>query len=162
MTLISQHKPISYLIKSIFVVGAFMSVPQTAFADGGLSPQQAKIYKHDDIHYQAVSGKPGIYAATLFGDPSKEGPYVQRLKFDKGVTVATHYHNDALKVVNLVEGVLYFAYGDKFDEDALTPLTQGDIWTEAKGQAHYAITKDSNAIIEIHGVGPVSSILVKD
>ena len=151
------------LFKAVIFSAAVLSVPHIANgADGadGVSPQSAKIYKHSEITYNAVQGKPGIYAATLFGDPSKAGPYVQRLKFDAGLTVAPHYHNDTLKVVSLVEGVLYFAYGDEFDEGALKPLTQGDIWTEAKGQAHFAMTKDSHAIIEIHGVGPISSIAI--
>lgn len=146
--------------KAIALSAAFLSVSQIAHGADDVSAQSSKIYKHHDISYSPVAGKPGIYSATLFGDPTKTGPYVQRLKFDAGLTVAPHYHNDALKVVSLVEGVLYFAYGDKFDESALKPLTQGDIWTEAKGQAHFAQTKDSHAIIEIHGVGPISSIAI--
>lgn len=145
------------MMKKLLLTSALLaSMTGPLAASETVSTQAAKIYSLDDIHYVPSPANPKISTAVLFGDPSKAGPYALRVRFEKGLKVEPHYHKDALKIVTLVEGVLHFAYGDKFDEAALKPHMPGYIWTEANGQGHFARTKETHAIIEIHGIGPTT------
>jgi hypothetical protein len=58
--------------------------------------------------------------AVLFGDPSKPGPYVVRLKWLPGNMSRPHFHpNDRFFVV--IEGTWWLGSGDKYDPNSTVP-----------------------------------------
>jgi hypothetical protein len=59
--------------------------------------------------------------AILFGDPSKPGPYVIRLKWLPGNMSRPHFHpNDRFFVV--VSGTWWVGTGEKFDPESTVPV----------------------------------------
>src|SRR6266436_3234822 len=65
-------------------------------------------------------------SAVLFGDPSKPGPYVVRLRWLPGNMSRPHFHpNDRFFVV--LSGTWWMGTGEKFDPDSTVPRARGKL-----------------------------------
>jgi hypothetical protein len=70
-----------------------------------------------DIVYKELPGGP--QHVTIFGDSSKLGLYVDRIKFAPGMKVMPHSHPDSVRTVLVLSGTFYFAVGEQWDESLL-------------------------------------------
>lgn len=142
-------------MKKLALILTLLLAPSPLLAQTGADPSQPTIFRVDEITYKMQStpfGELGI--ALLFGDPTKAGPYVQRIKFPPRMEVKPHSHGKGeLKIVSLLEGELLFGYLGQ-EGEAMKP---GNIWTESMGLVHFGLAGDKGAVIEIFGNGPVSS-----
>lgn len=94
--------------------------------------------------------------AVLFGDSSKPGPYVVRLKWLPGNMSRPHFHpNDRFFVV--ISGTWWMGTGEKFDPDNTVPAPAGSYVIHHAGKIHYDGAKDQEAIIQVWGMGPATS-----
>src|SRR5690348_8484693 len=53
---------------------------------------------------------------VLYGDPSKPGLFVSRVRFSSGWKDAPHWHPDSERTVAVLSGTLYFGTGNTWDE----------------------------------------------
>ncbi|MBU9580657.1 cupin domain-containing protein [Ralstonia mannitolilytica] len=95
----------------------------------------------------------GAKLAVLQGDPSKEGPYVVRLKAPGGYKVPPHWHSQT-ENLTVISGTLYLGAGDTMDMGAAHALKAGGYHYLPGGAHHYAFTK-STTVVQIHGTGPL-------
>ena len=94
--------------------------------------------------------------AILFGDPSKPGPYVVRLKWLPGNMSRPHYHaNDRFFIV--ISGTWWMGTGDKFDPDSTVPAPAGSYVIHNGGKVHYDGAKGEETVIQVWGMGPATS-----
>ena len=94
--------------------------------------------------------------AVLFGDPSKPGPYVVRLKWLPGNMSRPHFHpNDRFFVV--LSGTWWMGTGTTFDPNATVPAPAGSYVIHYGGKVHYDGAKDEETIIQVWGMGPATS-----
>jgi len=94
--------------------------------------------------------------AILFGDPSKPGPYVVRLRWLKGNMSRPHFHpNDRFFVV--VKGTWWVGTGDKFDPDGTVPVPAGSYVIHYAQKIHFDGAKDEDCEIQVWGMGPATS-----
>jgi hypothetical protein len=94
--------------------------------------------------------------AILFGDPSKPGPYVVRLRWLKGNMSRPHFHpNDRFFVV--VKGTWWVGTGDKFDPDSTEPVPAGSYVIHYAQKIHFDGAKDDDCEIQVWGMGPATS-----
>ena len=112
-----------------------------------------------DIQYKGLPGAPQI--ATLFGDPTKPGIFVQRVKFPAGIKVMPHFHPDEPRTIAVLSGTLYFGLGDVWDESKLQAFPAGTFFTEAPKVSHFVWAKDGDVVVQLTSVGPTGSIPVK-
>ena len=94
-----------------------------------------------------------VQVIVIHGDPSREGLYTILLKVAANTKIPAHLHPDD-RVGTVVSGTWYFGYGDKFDKSKLKKLPVGSIYSEVKGQNHFAMTGKEPVIAEITGYGP--------
>jgi hypothetical protein len=95
-------------------------------------------------------------SAVLFGDPSKPGPYVVRLKWLPGNMSRPHFHpNDRFFVV--LSGTWWMGTGDTFDPDSTVPAPAGSYVIHYGGKVHYDGAKGEETIIQVWGMGPATS-----
>lgn len=80
---------------------------------------------------------PGAQAAVLLGHPSKEGPFVLRLKFPAGFVVPPHRHSKD-EPVTVISGRFAITPGEKVDRAALKALPQGSFIHIPAGTPHCA------------------------
>jgi quercetin dioxygenase-like cupin family protein len=95
-------------------------------------------------------------SAVLFGDPTKPGPYVVRLKWLPGNMSRPHFHpNDRFFVV--LSGTWWVGTGEKFDPDSTVPMPAGSYVIHYGGKVHYDGAKNEEAVIQVWGMGPATS-----
>ncbi len=94
--------------------------------------------------------------AILFGDPSKEGPYVVRLRWLKGNMSRPHFHpHDRFFVV--ISGVWWVGTGEKFAPESTVPVPAGSYVIHYAKKIHYDGAKDEDCVIQVWGMGPATS-----
>ena len=74
--------------------------------------------------------------AILFGDPSKPGPYVARIKWLPGNMSRPHFHpNDRFFAV--ISGTWWMGTGEKFDPASTVPVPAGSYVIHYANKIHY-------------------------
>jgi quercetin dioxygenase-like cupin family protein len=136
------------------VVSAVLSSqpPTTAHKDAA----DIELYPADKIKWQ--EGPPslpkGALIAVLEGDPSKEGPFVFRVKVPDGYRVPPHTHPKTERVT-VISGTFNIGMGDKFDQKATKVMTAGSYGHWPPGMKHFVWAK-GETVLQFHGMGPWS------
>jgi quercetin dioxygenase-like cupin family protein len=94
----------------------------------------------------------GAQAAVLMGHPTKEGPFVLRLKFPSGFIVPPHRHSKD-EMVTVIQGRFEIGAGEKLDRAAATVLHAASFVHLPAGMPHFA-RANGETIVQINGVGP--------
>ena len=94
----------------------------------------------------------GAQFVVLSGDPSKEGPYVVRLKLPAGYKIPAHNH-PTTEMVTVISGDFHLGMGDKLDEAKSMPLTAGG-YAEAPAKMNHYAWASSPTVVQVHGQGP--------
>jgi hypothetical protein len=95
-------------------------------------------------------------SAVLFGDPSKPGPYVVRLRWLPGNMSRPHFHpNDRFFVV--ISGTWWMGTGERFDPESTVPAPAGSYVIHYGGKVHYDGAKNEETVIQVWGMGPATS-----
>jgi hypothetical protein len=125
-------------------------------AHGDRKSEAPSLYRPSGLIWQ--DGPPSLPAgaklAVLEGDPTKEGPFVFRLKFPDGYRVAPHTHPKPERVT-VISGMFFIGMGDKFDAARGEEMPAGTYGTWPVGMQHYVWTK-GETILQFHGDGPWS------
>ena len=150
----------NYATRSITAV----FVALTLGAAGNLATQAA------DHHHTVVSGDavkwgpapaslpPGAQAAPLLGHPTKEGPFVLRLKFPAGFVIPPHRHTKD-EFVTVIAGKVAISSGDKVDRVALKSLPPASFIHLPAGMPHY-LWAEAESIVQINGTGPFDVVYI--
>ncbi len=132
----------------ILVVLAAVSVrsQQAGLAQQPVEPQVVPLKKFPmDQRFETVSG-----------DPAKSGAlYVIRIHAEAGYIIMPHIHPEDENIV-VVKGSWALGMGDRFNRQALEPMELGTYGLVPKKMAHFALSK-TDAIIQVHGVGPFTT-----
>jgi hypothetical protein len=110
----------------------------------------------EDIKWVKETDGSGVERATIYGDPTKPGLYVVRIKFPPGVMSRNHFHGEDRYLV-VLKGTWYTGTGDEFAPDATIPVKTGGFMMHPKGERHFDGAKDEEVILEIIGMGPTST-----
>jgi hypothetical protein len=94
----------------------------------------------------------GAQIAVLEGDPSKEGPFVFRIKVPDGYRIPVHTHPKTERVT-VISGTFNIGMGEKFDEKATKPMTAGTYGFWEADMKHFVWIK-GETIVQFHGTGP--------
>jgi quercetin dioxygenase-like cupin family protein len=101
----------------------------------------------------------GFEQAILFGDPSKPGLYVLRVRFPPGFHSNPHYHS-LDRHVTVIKGVWWMGVGEKLDISKAVPLQAGSYALHPAGGVHWDGARDEETIVQIVGLGPVETVQV--
>ena len=121
--------------------------------------EQHTIVSPDQLKWSAHPAMAkGAEVTVVNGDPSKEGPYVARLKFPAGFKIMPHTHPNA-ENVTVISGQFHIGMGEKFDENKLEALKAGGYVQVPHGMQHYAMASE-DTVIQLHGMGPQGIVYV--
>jgi quercetin dioxygenase-like cupin family protein len=95
----------------------------------------------------------GLEFATLVGERTKPGLYIQLVRWPPNFINKAHSHPDD-RYAMVLKGTFYHGYGDKFDETKLEKRPAGSYFTEPARLRHFGITKDEGTILYFVGTGP--------
>jgi hypothetical protein len=140
--------------------GAVVAVAQDSVgADGTaflrITPETVKW-----VDYPGDGAKFGIKEAFIYGDPTKPGLYVIRLKFPPGVMSTPHSHPET-RIGTVIKGTWWTGTGDKYDAASVTPIPVGGIMIHPAGKTHYDGARDEETIVQMMGVGPTGKKTVE-
>jgi quercetin dioxygenase-like cupin family protein len=94
----------------------------------------------------------GAKFAVLEGDPSKEGPFVFRVKAPDGYRIPPHTHPKTERVT-VIAGTFNIGMGDKFNDQATRPMPTGTYGFWEAGMKHF-VWVTGETIVQFHGMGP--------
>jgi quercetin dioxygenase-like cupin family protein len=140
-----------------FCFAVLLSLGAAARAD--VDPAAVQVVPPDQIKW--VRNAAGTSEqAVLFGDPSKPGPYVIRIKWLPGNMSRPHTHaTDRFFVV--ISGTWWVGSGTKFDPASTVPTKPGSYVIHHAGQPHYDGAKDEETVIQVFGIGPLTTEVVE-
>lgn len=115
-----------------------------------------KIVGAEDVPWKAgpPSLRSGAQAAVLYGDPSKEGLFVMRLKLPAGFMIAPHTHPRP-EILTVVSGAFHVGMGNVADESKARRLPAGSFFAFDPGLAHYAYV-EQETVVQLSSTGPWS------
>jgi len=114
-----------------------------------------------EVHNKAVSSdkvrwftptyyKDGRQRAQLFGDSSRGGVWIDRVKIPSGARVLAHTHPQD-ELVTVIQGTWFLGEGAKFDEAKLRPYPSGSFIVIPAGVAHFVAAKEGMVIVQLSG-----------
>ena len=95
---------------------------------------------------------PGAQIAVLEGDPTKEGPFVFRVKAPDGYRIPPHTHPKTERVT-VISGTFNIGMGDTFDASRTNAMPAGTYGYWEAGMKHFVWIK-GETIAQFHGMGP--------
>jgi quercetin dioxygenase-like cupin family protein len=111
----------------------------------------------EQIHWQDMPDAYGGQIATLAGDPSGRGLYVQRVRFPPHVMDRPHWHPGD-RYVTVIKGTWYAGTGPTFDPAQAVPLKPGSYMFHPAKALHWdGSNSDEEVIVQIVGLGPVET-----
>jgi quercetin dioxygenase-like cupin family protein len=112
-----------------------------------------------DIQFKGpLGGAP--QTAVLYGDPTKPGLYVTRVKFSAGWKDQPHWHPEEIRTVAVLSGTFYFGSGDKWDESKFKAYPAGTFYSEPAKAPHFTWAKDGEVILQITAMGPTGKTFI--
>ena len=94
--------------------------------------------------------------ATIQGDPSKPGVYIQLIKWHPGNMSRPHFHSTA-RYITVLSGTWWIGTGPKYDPASTYPAAAGSYIVDLPGGIHYDGAKDTECVLEIVGTGPMTT-----
>ncbi len=94
----------------------------------------------------------GRQRAHLFGDSSRGGIWIDRVKIPGGARVLAHTHPEN-EFVTVIEGTWYVGEGTKFDAAKLNRYPAGSFVFIPAGVPHFVTAKEGAVIVQLTGVG---------
>jgi hypothetical protein len=103
------------------------------------------------------TGRPGSASktATLFGDPSKAGLYVQVTKRGPNEWSQPHSHPNE-RFITVLAGTFLIGTGPKFDKNNTVAVGPGGVVHDIPNQMHYDGTGPEGATLEFIAMGPAA------
>lgn len=118
------------------------------------SPPQGLMLTPSQLQWKPNPRVAGLEVASIQGDATRPGPYVQRVKFPSGMVVKAHSHPDD-RSYTVISGTWYIGWGSKFDAAKFTALPAGSFYTEPAGVPHF-VTTHEDVVVQISGTGPTA------
>ena len=109
----------------------------------GLTPEQVRWFTPP--YYND-----GRQRAQLFGDSSKGGAWVDRVKIPSGKRVLAHTHPQD-ELVTVIEGTWYLGTGERFDSAKLKSYPAGSFIVIPAGVPHFVAAKEGSVIVQLSG-----------
>jgi quercetin dioxygenase-like cupin family protein len=112
----------------------------------------------EQIHWQDIPDGHGAQLATIAGDPSGTGLYVQRVRFPPHLMDRPHWHPHD-RHVTVIKGTWFTGTGATFDPSRAVPLKPGSYMLHPARALHWdGSNSDEEVIVQIVGIGPADTV----
>ncbi len=109
----------------------------------------------EEVRFKSPLGV-GPEQAIIFGDPSKPGLYVVRVKFPPGAHSNPHFHSRD-RHATVIKGVWWNGTGPELDFTRAVPMKVGSYVLHPAQGVHWDGAGDEETIVQIIGEGPVET-----
>jgi quercetin dioxygenase-like cupin family protein len=154
-----EETMITFTRRSLALLPAIAPLLSGELARAGaieLNPAAVAFQTSDQIKWSEPSPA-GARNALLVGDPTKEGLYVQMVKWLGGDHFSRPHFHPHDRFITVLGGTWWVGTGTKFDPEATLPMGPGAFVTHFGGQVHFDGAKEEDATLLIVGEGPGTS-----
>jgi quercetin dioxygenase-like cupin family protein len=142
--------------KSIWLMALVGFIWLGAVRAGEIDPKAVGVLTPGQVTWaEARNGSSA--SATIYGDPAKEGLYIQLMKWHPHHNSMPHSHPHD-RIITVLSGTWWVGTGTKYDMESTVPMTAGTVVTDYGNQIHYDGAKDEECTLEIVGMGPATSV----
>jgi quercetin dioxygenase-like cupin family protein len=140
-------------MRSLFAVW-FISAAGLVWTAPAEAVKEHTVVTSEEIKWSAgpAALPPGAESVVLYGDPSKEGLFVLRLKLPNGYHIPPHTHPKP-EIVTVISGGARLGIGDSADKSKAQLLGNGSFISMSPGTAHYVYV-DEETIVQLNSIGP--------
>jgi quercetin dioxygenase-like cupin family protein len=139
----------------VIIVGLALAAGQPGHAEGPRA--EFETVAPENLKWSLIPDGLGAQYAVVYGDPSKAGTCVIRVRFPAGVMDLPHSHT-VDRHVTVLEGTWYAGVGPNFDPASAAPLGAGSYMFHPAGGVHWdGAAGDEDAVVQIIGNGPVTT-----
>ena len=133
----------------------WMSATALVLASGvAVAQMQVIAVMPDQVNWGPAPGLPPDWqVAVLMGDPTKAGPYVERVKLPPNAVIPPHTHPDN-ENITVLSGSFGIGEGEAADKAKGRVLSAGSFYYLPANMAHFAWAGPEGAVVQIHGIGP--------
>jgi len=117
-------------------------------------PKVISITLPDEIQWRKGSNAD---VATIQGDPSKPGIYIQLVKWHPGNMSRPHFHPEE-RYIWVLSGTWWVGTGPKYDPASTFPVSAGTLVVDHPNEVHYDGAKEGDCLLYIVGMGPSKTI----
>jgi quercetin dioxygenase-like cupin family protein len=110
--------------------------------------------------WEGYPGIPGVDRMTVYGDPSKPGVYVIRVRFQPGTMSMPHYHPEE-RLATVLKGTWWTGTGEDFKPEATEPVRAGGWMVHPAKAPHFDGAKDEEVVLQLAGVGPSGTTFIR-
>lgn len=138
---------------SALILGSFW-ISATLAAETSSPAWEPVMVVPEELTWSDVASLPkGAKMAVIAGNLKEAVPFIVRFKFPADYQVAPHTH-PATENVTVISGTIYFGAGEEADPEKAQKLPPGSVAVMPSGVPMFGWTKDEEAIIQVHGIGP--------
>lgn len=139
------------------IVKALMATALVALA-GSAFAQDAAHHAQEltpaDVKFQDDPAFPkGVQTAVVYGDPSKPGMFLIRVKMPPNSVIAPHTH-PVFESVSILSGAMGSGMGEKFDKSKGKVLEAGSLLLLPANHSHFVWAEDQETILQVAAIGP--------
>ena len=110
----------------------------------------------EDIDWKPFAAfPPSVRLAVVVGEPSREGPYVVRVKVPRGVKLMPHRHRED-RIYTVLSGVFYIGLGDRFDAERLETYPPGSVIVLPGDTSHFHWARSGEYVTQVTAIGPLA------
>ena len=103
----------------------------------------------EEVRFKSALGI-GPEQAVLFGDPSKPGLYVIRVRFPPGAHSNPHFHSRD-RHATVIKGVWWNGVGEELDFNKAVPMKAGSYVLHPANGVHWDGAGDEEVVVQIIG-----------
>jgi hypothetical protein len=97
----------------------------------------------------------GMRVMYIYGDPTKPGPYIFRMRVPTAYRLPPHKFPDD-RVVTILKGIWWTGVGDRYDPFKMDEYNVGTFYVTKAGTPHFDFAR-TEVILQIMGFGPVDN-----
>lgn len=116
------------------------------------------VLQKTDLAFDESSDR--LQTKILQGNPSEEGLYIMRIRFPAGASSSPHHHSRD-RFITVIEGTWYAGTDASHDMNKTVAIPAGGFMKHPAGAVHYDGAKDKAVVVEIRGMGPVTTTRVE-
>jgi quercetin dioxygenase-like cupin family protein len=145
---------LSVVNRQLIWSGFLLSVAGGAFVSAQPGRSGVLIMKPSDAKWAPVPGYPAGYTRMMLEGKAGDSLHTYRVRIPERFRAEPHTH-PAEEYITVLQGTWYIGFGESFDPSALKPLPAGSFVKIPAGTPHF-ISTETEAIIQVHGIGPVA------
>jgi len=148
----TMHKAFVWLLGPALLLGVWF-VPVVSAQDAGSGMTTVV---PGDTQWQKNKAMPyGMRIMYLYGDPSKPGPYVYRIRVPTGYKIPPVKYPDD-RVTTILKVIMWNAEGERYDPMKMQELGAGTMFVTPANTPHFQWAR-TELILQIVGFGPVDN-----